>query len=113
MQLAESKVKRKTEGESGIGMLMNLRKIANHPLLVRNHYDDRKVSSLAKILKKDASHKDATEKFIVEDLSVMSDFDIHKTCLAYRVRRQIGLYSLWVRVRRHVIICADILVCSV
>jgi len=40
---------------------------------------------MARVLKKDSSHKDATEKFIIEDLSVMSDFDIHKTCLAYRV----------------------------
>merc|ERR1712098_188400 len=35
-------------------------------------------------LKKDESHKNAQEKFIIEDLSYMSDFDIHKTCLAYR-----------------------------
>ena len=28
----------------------------------------------------------AVEKFIVQDLEVMSDFDIHKTCLHYRVR---------------------------
>ena len=26
--------------ESGIGMLMNLRKVANHPLLVRDQYDE-------------------------------------------------------------------------
>jgi len=29
--------------DSGIGMLMNLRKTANHPLLVRDQYDDRKL----------------------------------------------------------------------
>ena len=29
--------------DSGIGMLMNLRKCANHPLLIRNQYDDRKL----------------------------------------------------------------------
>ena len=66
-------------------MLMNLRKIANHPLLIRNHFDEGQVRQLAKLLKKDASHEKAVEKFIAEDLSVMSDFDIHKTCLAYRV----------------------------
>jgi len=63
---------------------MNLRKIANHPLLIRNHFDEGQVRQLAKLLKKDASHEKAVEKFIAEDLSVMSDFDIHKTCLAYR-----------------------------
>ena len=29
--------------DSSIGMLMNLRKCANHPLLIRNQYDDRKL----------------------------------------------------------------------
>jgi SWI/SNF-related matrix-associated actin-dependent regulator 1 of chromatin subfamily A len=66
-------------------MLMNLRKIANHPLLVRNHFDTAQVRMLARILKKDPSHCQAVEKFIVEDMSVLSDFDINKTCLAYRV----------------------------
>ena len=66
-------------------MLMNLRKIANHPLLIRRHFDNDQVKMLARILKRDPSHREATEKFIIEDLSVMSDFDIHKTCLAYRV----------------------------
>ncbi len=64
---------------------MNLRKIANHPLLVRNHFDGTQVRSLASILKKDPSHNLAVEKFIREDLSALSDYDIHKTCLAYRV----------------------------
>ena len=29
--------------ESGVGLLMNLRKAAQHPLLIRNHYDDEEV----------------------------------------------------------------------
>ena len=82
--MAEGKIRRVTAGESGVGMLMNLRKIANHPLLVRNHFDDKQLHILAKLLKKDDSHKNAQEKFIIEDLSYMSDFEIHKTCLAYR-----------------------------
>ncbi|CAB4069056.1 SMARCAD1 [Lepeophtheirus salmonis] len=36
---------------------------------------------LANILKNDPSHKNAVEKFIVDDLGIMSDYDIHKTCL--------------------------------
>ena len=31
-------------GDSGIGMLMNLRKTANHPLLVRDLYTDAKLA---------------------------------------------------------------------
>jgi len=82
--LAEGKIRKVIPGESGVGMIMNLRKIANHPLLIRNHFDDKQLHILAKLLKKDESHKNAQEKFIIEDLSYMSDFDIHKTCLAYR-----------------------------
>ena len=32
--------------DSGIGMLMNLRKCANHPLLIRDHYDQHKLEGL-------------------------------------------------------------------
>ena len=83
---------------------MNLRKIANHPLLIRNHFDEGQVRQLAKLLKKDASHEKAVEKFIAEDLSVMSDFEIHKTCLEYKVssshrefwlRNGRGIIGLW------------------
>jgi len=71
--------------DSGIGMLMNLRKVANHPLLIRSHYTDKQLQVLAKLLKtKDSEHKEAIESYIVEDLKIMSDFEIHKTCEAYR-----------------------------
>ena len=44
---------------------------------------------LARRLKRhDPDHKAANEKFIVEDLSVMSDFMIHKTCLMYQVGKK-------------------------
>jgi len=82
-ELAAGK-KKFVAGESGVGMLMNLRKIANHPLLTRHHYDDSQLRALARILKRDPSHKDARESYIIEDMAVMSDFDIHKTCLNYR-----------------------------
>ena len=71
--------------DSGIGMLMNLRKTANHPLLVRDLYTDAKLAEMAKLLKaKDSGHKDAQESFIIEDLQSMSDYQIHRTCEYYR-----------------------------
>ena len=45
--------------DSGVGMLMNLRKIANHPLLTRNLFDQSQVRQLARLLKKDATHEKA------------------------------------------------------
>ena len=75
--------------DSGIGMLMNLRKCANHPLLIRDHYDQHKLEVIARLLKtRDSGHKQAVESYIVEDLKIMSDFDINKTCETYRVRRR-------------------------
>ena len=72
--------------ESGVGLLMNLRKAGNHPLLLRNHYDKSGVRNLARLLKKnDPGHAKAVEKFIVEDLEALSDFYIHKTCQHYPV----------------------------
>ena len=72
--------------DSGIGMLMNLRKTANHPLLVRDQYDDNKLEVIARLLKtRDSGHKDAVEEYIIEDLRGMSDFDINKTCETYQV----------------------------
>ncbi len=41
---------------------------------------------IARTLKKhDSGHAQANVNLIVEDLSYMSDYYIHKTCLAYRV----------------------------
>merc|ERR1719225_355683 len=71
--------------DSGIGMLMNLRKCANHPLLIRDHYDIPKLEVMARLLKtRDSGHKQAIESYIVEDLKIMSDFEINKTCETYR-----------------------------
>ena len=74
--------------DSGIGMLMNLRKTANHPLLVRDQYTNHQLEVMARLLKtRDSGHKEANEALIVEDLSTMSDFEINKTCEIYRVGR--------------------------
>ena len=100
---------------SGIGMLMNLSKCANHPLLIRDQYDDHKLEVreadvavqmygrqniifqvMARLLKtRDSGHKQALESYIVEDLKIMSDFEINKTCETYRVRISfVSLYSI-------------------
>jgi len=78
--------------ESGIGMLMNLRKTANHPLLVRDQYTDAQLEEIARLLKtKDSGHKNAIIEYIVQDLKVLSDFDIHKTCETYRCIEHLSL----------------------
>ncbi|KAG0718228.1 SMARCAD1 [Chionoecetes opilio] len=71
-------------------MVMVLRKIANHPLLVRRFYTDAKLKEMAKILKK-TSHRDSVLEYIVEDFSVMSDFEIHTTCCQFNHIRKYRL----------------------
>lgn len=78
------------DSDASSNMVMVLRKIANHPLLVRRHYTDAKLKEIAKILKK-TTHRDSVLEYIVEDFSVMSDFEIHNTCSQYNHIRQYRL----------------------
>ena len=75
----EEKVKR------GTGMLMELRKVANHPLLIRNYYNDKLLKQMAATLvKKEEYYKTADEKLIVEDMQVMHDFELYNLCRKFR-----------------------------
>ncbi|MPC43588.1 SWI/SNF-related matrix-associated actin-dependent regulator of chromatin subfamily A containing DEAD/H box 1 [Portunus trituberculatus] len=51
----------------------------------QRHYTDAKLKEIAKILKK-TTHRDSVLEYIVEDFSVMSDFEIHNTCAQYNTR---------------------------
>ena len=72
-----------TNEDNSANMVMTLRKCANHPLLLRNFYDNDKISKISKILHK-TTHKTSVLEYIIEDFSVMSDFEIHQTCLMYK-----------------------------
>ncbi|XP_044759233.1 SWI/SNF-related matrix-associated actin-dependent regulator of chromatin subfamily A containing DEAD/H box 1 homolog [Coccinella septempunctata] len=58
-------------------MMTDLRKLSNHPLLLRYHYDYTQVEEIAKRLAKDPGYKDTKEEYIIDDLLCMSDFDIY------------------------------------
>ncbi|XP_069124027.1 SWI/SNF-related matrix-associated actin-dependent regulator of chromatin subfamily A containing DEAD/H box 1 homolog [Argopecten irradians] len=82
------------ESKGGSAMLMQLRKAANHPLLLRKHYNDKLLREMSKHIAKEPSHRDrqATPQLIFEDMCVMHDFEIHKLCHFYE--KQIGKYSM-------------------
>jgi SWI/SNF-related matrix-associated actin-dependent regulator of chromatin subfamily A containing DEAD/H box 1 len=74
-------------------VLMQLRKAASHPLLFRRIYNDKKIGTMAKeIMKEDKfSTPDHTKEAILEDMSYMWDFTLHKLCLEYPSIQRFGL----------------------
>lgn len=80
-----------TTEQSGMSMMMDMRKLANHPLLLRYHYADSTLRGAAARLARDPAYKENNEQYAWEDLLCMSDFQIHQLTLQYSC---ISSYSL-------------------
>ncbi|TPX30622.1 hypothetical protein SmJEL517_g05857 [Synchytrium microbalum] len=68
-------------------VLMQLRKAAIHPLLFRQLYSDDTVRKIAHELQRTPEYYDTDYDLVCEDLSVMSDFEIHCLCMKHSVLR--------------------------
>lgn len=68
-----------------MSMMTDLRKLSNHPLLLRFHFDMDKLNKIAKLLAADPNYKDTIEQYIIDDLTWMSDFEIHTLAKDYEV----------------------------
>ncbi|CAK1551300.1 unnamed protein product [Leptosia nina] len=66
-----------TTEQSGMSMMMDMRKLANHPLLLRYHYQEAELRQIAARLARDPGYKEKNEQYAFEDLLFMSDFQIH------------------------------------
>ena len=66
-------------------VLMQLRKAASHPLLFRRIYNDKKIQVMSKEIMKEEKFgtKEHSKEAIMEDMSYMWDFSLHKLCLEY------------------------------
>uniref|UniRef100_A0A672LMC0 SWI/SNF-related matrix-associated actin-dependent regulator of chromatin subfamily A containing DEAD/H box 1 n=1 Tax=Sinocyclocheilus grahami TaxID=75366 RepID=A0A672LMC0_SINGR len=64
-------------------VMMQLRKMANHPLLHRQYYTSDKLTAMSKAMLKEPTHFDADPVLIQEDMEVMSDFELHNLCKQY------------------------------
>ncbi|XP_043102624.1 SWI/SNF-related matrix-associated actin-dependent regulator of chromatin subfamily A containing DEAD/H box 1A [Puntigrus tetrazona] len=64
-------------------VMMQLRKMANHPLLHRQYYTTDKLAAMSKAMLKEPTHFDADPALIKEDMEVMSDFELHNLCKQY------------------------------
>lgn len=70
-----------------MAMMMDMRKLANHPLLLRSHYGADVVRRVAARLARDPAYKENNEQYAYEDLMCMSDFQIHQLTLTHHVSR--------------------------
>ncbi|XP_076859714.1 SWI/SNF-related matrix-associated actin-dependent regulator of chromatin subfamily A containing DEAD/H box 1A [Brachyhypopomus gauderio] len=64
-------------------VMMQLRKMANHPLLHRQYYTSEKLAAMSRAMLKEPTHFDADPALIQEDMEVMSDFELHNLCKEY------------------------------
>lgn len=74
-------------------ILMELRKCANHPLLIRNLYTSDLLLKMAQILKKKEPYyqKDGNIKYMIEDMELLNDFDLHMLCKKFPCIREFQL----------------------
>ncbi|NWI48945.1 SMRCD regulator, partial [Calyptomena viridis] len=63
--------------------MMQLRKMANHPLLHRQYYTADRLRTMSTLMLKEPTHCDANPDLIFEDMTVMTDFELHLLCKQY------------------------------
>ncbi|XP_066487782.1 SWI/SNF-related matrix-associated actin-dependent regulator of chromatin subfamily A containing DEAD/H box 1 isoform X2 [Tiliqua scincoides] len=64
-------------------VMMQLRKMANHPLLHRQYYTTEKLKAMSTLMLKEPTHCEANPDLIFEDMSVMTDYELHLLCTQY------------------------------
>ncbi|XP_032079941.1 SWI/SNF-related matrix-associated actin-dependent regulator of chromatin subfamily A containing DEAD/H box 1 isoform X1 [Thamnophis elegans] len=64
-------------------VMMQLRKMANHPLLHRQYYTSEKLRIMSKLMLKEPTHCEANPDLIFEDMCVMTDYELHLLCKQY------------------------------
>lgn len=70
--------------KKGAGMLMAMRKLANHPLLMLNLYTKDTLKKMSFLMLKEPTHREANQEFIYQDMCVMHDFELHRLCKQYK-----------------------------
>ena len=72
--------KKKVTSKESTNTLMELRKASLHPLLFRRHYNDTLLHDITKACLKDPQWCESNPNLVYEDLSFMTDFEIHRMC---------------------------------
>ena len=90
-ELWASKAASKPSTKMSIGIMMNLRKASIHPCLFRLVFDNKKITKMAKACLKEPEFAQSNLDLVEEDLSVMSDMELHRFCERYKSVRPFAL----------------------
>lgn len=77
----DPKERAKIQSSSSKNLIMALRKASIHPLLFRSIYNDKIISKMSDaILDEPDYSENGNRQYIMEDMSYMTDFELHKLC---------------------------------
>lgn len=83
-ETGKKKTGKKKVDNSSKNLIMSLRKVSIHPLLFRNIYTDAMIDKMSKaILREPAYAVDGNKQYIMEDMSVMTDYELHNLCCTF------------------------------
>ncbi|CCG81019.1 Helicase SWR1 [Taphrina deformans PYCC 5710] len=77
--------------KSAVNVMMQLRKCSNHPMLFRRQYNDRVLKKMAKAILQEEAFRDSVEALVMEDMDVMTDFELNRLCLRYPTIQRFAL----------------------
>lgn len=86
---SECGIVKATHELSGMSIMMDMRKLACHPLLLRYYYTDEVVHEIANELSKHLAYKKSRNpQHVFEEIAPLSDFQTYQTIEKYKLRRR-------------------------
>ncbi|PKI82284.1 DNA helicase [Malassezia vespertilionis] len=82
--LAEEDATQKSSAKDTSNVLMDLRKGANHPLLFRRLYDQKKIAALAKDYVREPEHAEENLQHLKEDFAINTDAELSLLARSWR-----------------------------
>ena len=83
LQVIEDRTAKKTGIKDTSNIMMALRKASIHPLLFRRLYTDKILAKMSKACLKEDEFHDRNIDLVYEDMTVMTDFELHAFCERY------------------------------
>lgn len=87
----KKKVIKAQQQDLSSNVLMDLRKATAHPMLFRRLYDDDTIKQVAKACLAEPEFQESKLNLVIEDMSVMTDAELHHFCKRYKSVRKFAL----------------------